>query len=166
MLRGRPYGSWREPRTPFRSIGEIYLGSEMFSDEDEAAKTIGKAAIGPDAVKIIENRRKVKGRLSELGKAELEKVVAVVKGLYPDTEVKVTWDRHCGCSMCPCSPGYRIKLRTGMSFVSNKDNRFNLFLETENGETTYRFFKPKHQFWGGYDNLYKLEKTFSNGKQD
>lgn len=162
----RSHHSWREPKTPFRSIGEIYLGSEMFSDEDEAAKTIGAPAIGPEAISIIENRRKVKGRLSDLGKEELDKVVATVKGFYPGSEVKVTWDRYCGCSMCPCSPGYRIKVKFERSFTSNEKNRFNLHVERQNGETKYTFFKPKDSYWIGYDNIQKLEEAFSNGSKD
>jgi hypothetical protein len=164
MLRGRPYGSWREPRTPFRSIGEIYLGSEMFSDEDEAAKTIGKAAIGPDAVNIIENRRKVKGRLSELGKAELEKVVAKVKRLFPDSEVKAAWDIHCGCSMCSCSPGYRIKVKAQRIHSSSNKSRFNLHIVSEEGKVKYTFFKPEDSWTIGYDNVEKLVKEFTDGQ--
>lgn len=162
----RSHYSWREPKTPFRSIGEIYLGSGMFSEDDEAAKTIGAPAIGPDALTIFENRRKVKGRLSDLGAQELHKVVSIVKEIYPDNEVKVTWDRHCGCSMCPCSPGYRIKVKFEKSFVSNGDNRFNLHVERQNEETKYTFFKPKDSYWIGYENVNELEKMFSNGKQD
>ena len=127
-MNSRSHRSWREPRIPFRSIGEIYLGSEMFSEDDEAAKTIGEAAVGQDAVKIIENRRKVKGRLSELGKAELEKVVAKVKRLFQDSEVKAAWDIHCGCSMCPCSPGYRIKVKAQRIHSSSDKSRFNLHI--------------------------------------
>lgn len=138
----------------------------MFSDDDEAAKTIGAPAIGPDALTIIENRRKVKGRLSDLGAQELHKVVSIVKEIYPDTEVKVTWDRHCGCSMCPCSPGYRIKVKSERSFVSNEKNRFSLHVENENGETKYTFFKPKDSYWIGYGNVEKMMEVFSDGKQD
>jgi hypothetical protein len=136
----------------------------MFSDEDEAAKTIGEAAVGPDFMKIIENRRKVKGRLSESGKAELEKVVAKVKGLFPDSEVKAAWDIHCGCSMCPCSPGYRIKVKMKNNFTSNDKSRFSLHIESEEGKAKYSFFKPKDSWQMGYDNVDKLEKEFNDGQ--
>lgn len=163
-MNSRSHRSWREPRIPFRSIGEIYLGSEMFSDEDEAAKTIGEAAVGPDAVKIIENRRKVKGRLSELGKAELEKVVAKVKRLFPDSEVKAAWDIHCGCSMCPCSPGYRIKVKAQRIHSSSDKSRFNLHIVSEEGKVKYTFFKPEDSWTIGYDNVEKLVKEFNDGQ--
>jgi len=25
---------------------------------------------------------------------------------------KIKWDRHCGCGMCPCSPGWRVTVNT------------------------------------------------------
>jgi hypothetical protein len=160
----RSHRSWREPSNPFRSIGEIYLGSEMFSEDDEAAKTIGEAAVGPDFMKIIENRRKVKGRLSDLGAQELHKVVDKVMAIFPDSEIKVSWDRFCGCSMCPCSPGYRIKMKMKNDFTSNDRNRFNLHVNIENGKPKYAFQKPKDSWQMGYDNVEKLEKEFSDGQ--
>lgn len=161
----RTHKSWREPKDPYRSIGEVYLGSEMFASDDEGAATIGKAAVGPDAEKIIENRRKVKGRLSELGAEHLRKVVEAVRSVFPESDVKVSWDRHCGCSMCPCSPGYRIRLRTEKSYSSNKTNRFNLHVETgKKGKVKYTFFKPKDSFWVGYEKMDELEKMFADGK--
>jgi len=158
----RSHYSWREPKTPFRSIGEIYLDSSMFSSDDEAAQTIGKSAIGQDMLKIIENRRKVKGRLNDFGAEQLKEVLEKVKELYPGDEIKVTWDRHCGCSMCPCSPGYRIKVKTDRGFTSNEKVRFSLHLTNENGKVNYTFFRPKDSYWVGYDKIEKLEKKFAN----
>lgn len=160
----RTHQSWREPKTPFRSVGEIYLDSDMFSSDDEGAKTIGKPIIGPDALEILENRRKVKGRLNDYGAQRLHEVVSMVKEVFPDEEVKVTWDRHCGCSMCPCSPGYRIKVRFAKGgFSSNEKNRFSLHLTTKENRVEYSFFKPKDGFWIGYDKVRRLQEIFSNG---
>ena len=30
--------------------------------------------------------------------------------------VDVAYDRNCGCSMCPCSPGYRVKVKDSKDF--------------------------------------------------
>ncbi len=136
----------------------------MFSPEDEAAQTIGKAPVGPDAIAIFENRRKVKGRLNDFGAEQLKKVVDTVRELYPGNEIKVTWDRFCGCSMCPCSPGYRIKVKTDRNYSSNGKNRFNLHLQDKGGKVEYTFFKPKDSYWIGYDKIEKLDKAFSVGK--
>lgn len=157
----RSHRSWREPKTPFRSIGEVYLDSSMFSSDDEAAQTIGKAAVGPDAMTIIENRRKVKGRLNDFGAEQLKKVVEKVKGFFPDSEVKVTWDRYCDCSMCPCSPGYRIKVKTDRNYSSNGKNRFSLHLEAKEGKLEYTFFRPKDSFWVGYQKIEEMEAAFA-----
>ena len=152
----------------FRSIGEVYLGSNsMFSEDDEAAKTIGQPALGENALQIIENRRKVKGRLSDKGAEELNKVVDKVKSVFPDAQVKVTWDRYCGCSMCPCSPGYRIKIDKESSMPSKDIYRFSLFVEeNKKGKTKYKFLKPKDSWVIGYDEVRKLENEFADGKEE
>lgn len=150
----------------FRSIGEVYLGSaSMFSEEDEAARTIGQPAIGENLLQIIENRRKVKGRLSDKGAEELKKVVDKVKSVFPDAQIKVTWDRYCGCSMCPCSPGYRIKIDKDTKMPSKDIYRFSLHVEENNGKTEYTFFKPKDSWVVGYDEVRKLENEFADGKE-
>ncbi len=154
-------------RNIMRSVGEIYFESKFFADDDPAAQTIGKAIIGPDAMTILENRRKIKGRLNDTGYAELQKVIQRVKEIYPDSEVKVTWDKYCGCSSCPCSPGYRIKIEKGrFTDVSTKRNRFSLFVErTENG-TRYNFINPKDSWLlGGNETLSLLKKQFSNEQE-
>jgi hypothetical protein len=161
-MNSRSHRSWREPKTPFRSIGEIYLDSNLFSSEDEGAKTIGAVAIGENALEIIGNRRKVKGLLNETGKSELQKVLDKVKELYPDSQVKAVWDKHCGCSMCPCSPGYRIKVKTDRNYASKGENRFNLYIVNDNGGTRYKFIKPEDSWWIGYENVDKLQKWFSD----
>lgn len=152
-------------RNPFRSIGEIYLDSSFFADEDEGAKTIGQVAIGENAVEILMNRRKVKGRLNDAGYAELKKAIDQVKKIYPDNEVKVTWDKYCGCSMCPCSPGYRIKVNAGMSMASNGKYRFSLHVSKEKGKVKYHFFRPKDSWNIGYDKAKEIESAFSHGQE-
>lgn len=161
----RSHRSWREPSTPFRSIGEVYLDSSMFSSDDEGAQTIGKAAVGPDFMQIIENRRKVKGRLNDFGAEQLKKVVEKVKELYPEDEVKVTWDRYCGCSMCPCSPGYRIKVKAKTHVSSSNNNRFSLHLSLKGKKIEYTFFKPKDSWNIGYDKVNQLQEAFSSEKK-
>ena len=138
------------------------MDSNLFSSEDEGAKTIGAAAIGQNALEIISNRRKVKGLLNEKGKSELQKVVDKVQELYPDHKVKAVWDRHCGCSMCPCSPGYRIKVNADRRYTSKDENRFNLHINSKDDGTKYKFYRPKDSFWIGYENVDKLQKAFSD----
>ena len=39
--------------------------------------------------------------------ADIKRFLADRYGLDADA-IRVRYDRHCGCSMCPCSPGYRV----------------------------------------------------------
>jgi len=145
----------------FNSIGEVYLNSDMFSSNDETNKTIGDPAIGPNAVEIINNRRKVKGRLTEEGTVELEKIIAKVKEAFPQNEVKAEWDIHCGCSMCPCSPGYRIKTDSISKAGSREEYRFNLWVKKNDTGIEYDFRKAKDNWLIGSEVDGKLQEVFS-----
>lgn len=136
-----------------KSIGEIYLDSSFFNDE--ASKTIGQPIVGEDALKILENRRNAKGRLTAEGQIHLNKILDEIKKIFKNNEVKAVWDKHCGCSMCPCSPGYRIKINREVR--SLEKYRFSLFIN-ENGE--YKFISPQYAFEIGYDNVKRLEEKF------
>jgi len=145
-------------KTKMVSIGEVYLDSDFFNDEDEGAKTIGQAIIGENAQEIFENRRKVKGLLTPLGKSKLDYVISEIKSIFNTNDVKAVWDKHCGCSMCPCSPGYRIKISEDVVRTSrSKDTtRFNLFIGTKGK----KYYSPKSSWEIGYESVDKLKKVF------
>ena len=136
-----------------KSIGDVYLDPSFFNDEE--SKTIGKPAMGPDLNLIIENRRKAKGRLTAEGQIHLNKILDEIKKIFKNNEVKAMWDRHCGCSMCPCSPGYRIKINREVR--SLEKYRFSLWVG-EDG--SYRFARPDYDFEIGSANLDKMEEVF------
>jgi hypothetical protein len=136
-----------------KSIGEIYFDSSFFNDE--ASKTMGQPIIGENALEILENRRNVKGRLTTEGQIHLNKILDEIKKIFKNDEVKAVWDRHCGCSMCPCSPGYRIKINREIRSMGKY--RFSLFIN-ENGD--YTFNSPQYAFEIGYHNVKKLEESF------
>lgn len=137
-----------------KSIGEIYFDSSFFSDE--ASKTIGKPLVGPDLIKIVENRRNAKGRLTSDGQVYLTKIIDDLKKVFVNDEIKVVWDKFCGCSMCPCSPGYRVKINREVR--SLEKYRFSLFVD-ENGSFTFK--PPVYAFEIGPHNVNELEKQFS-----
>ena len=89
-----------------KSIGELYFDNTFFSDEE--SKTIGQPLIGSDIETIVKNRRGAKGHLTPQGRIILDHIVTKLSRVL-GVKVKAVWDKHCGCSMCPCSPGYRIK---------------------------------------------------------
>lgn len=136
-----------------KSIGEVYLDPSFFNDE--ASKTIGQPAMGPDVDLIIQNRRKTKGRLTAEGQIQLNKIVDEIKKIYKNNEIKAMWDRHCGCSMYPCSPGYRIKVNREVR--SLEKYRFSLWVG-EDG--SYKFARPDYDFEIGSSNLDKMEEVF------
>ena len=136
-----------------KSIGDVYLDPSFFNDE--ASKTIGKPAMGPDFNLIIENRRKAKGRLTAEGQIHLNKILDEIKKIFKNNEVKAMWDRHCGCSMCPCSPGYRIKIDREVR--SLEKYRFSLYVG-EDG--SYKFIRPDFPFEIGGINVDKMEEVF------
>ncbi len=93
-------------------IGAIYIfGEQMFNDD--ASKTIGAPLIGPNMQQIAINRREAKGKLAEAGQAGYDKALAMLReyiGAKEELKLFVQWDIHCGCSMCPCSPGYKVSV--------------------------------------------------------
>ena len=83
-------------------IAEVYMNAKSFADE--ANKTIGAPAITEE---VILNRRKVTGRLTEIGEINKQKVIDYFKTNY-SIDVKLKWNVKCGCSSCPCSPGFDV----------------------------------------------------------
>lgn len=136
-----------------KSIGELYFDSSFFRDEE--SKTIGQPLIGPNIETLVKNRRGAKGHLTPVGREILEKISSQVSETLGGIKIKVVWDRHCGCSMCPCSPGYRIK--GDISFRSTDKTRFSIFVN-EDGKVD--FSKPQSSWELGYTEVNKLTETF------
>ena len=136
-----------------KSIGEIYFDRSYFTDP--ASKTIGEPIIGEKAFEILSNRRNAKGRLNSDGQVYLSKIIQELKHIFPDNEIKVVWDKYCGCSMCPCSPGYRVKIDRDVRSITKY--RFSLWID-ENGN--YQFRPPEYYFDIGLQNVEKLKNTF------
>lgn len=138
-----------------KSIGEVYFDSSFFIDE--ASKTIGQAIVGNSANLILSNRRHAQGRLSAEGQIILSKILEEIENLLPEIKVKAIWERYCGCSMCPCSPGYRIKIDKDIR--STEKYRFSLHIKKD-GSMSFR--RPEFTYEIGHENVIQLEKTFNN----
>lgn len=37
----------------------------------------------------------------------------LIKRGFIDKDTKMTWDRFAGCTMCPCSPGFKTNVKLG-----------------------------------------------------
>jgi hypothetical protein len=83
---------------------------------------------------------------------QIESKISEVVGV----RIKMVWDKHCGCSMCPCSPGYRIK--GDIPFRSTEHTRFSISV-TKDG--SFIFFQPKYTYELGYKDVETLTKIFS-----
>lgn len=124
-----------------KKIGVLYMDGTFFNDE--AAKTMGMPAI---AGVVIKNRRAVTGKLTEAGKAWKKKVVAWFMKHY-GVEVKLRWSRYAGCSMCPCSPGFKIMVDVNNIFGP---------LKLRQWSSTYkkvRTYENEHNIWINSNNL-------------
>lgn len=91
-------------------IGSIYLHGDQWYAGD-AEKTIGQPLIGANAQKIAENRYAVTGKLTPDGEDALLRATEAFRDLIkadPRIKLVVKWDIHCGCTMCPCSPGFKV----------------------------------------------------------
>lgn len=79
-------------------------------DANPAVKTMGKPATGPNMVDIIANRRRLskQPKLSPKGELFLKKVRGWFFRKFNGLKIDFKWDIKCGCTMCPCSPGFKI----------------------------------------------------------
>jgi hypothetical protein len=113
-----------------RKIGGVFFFGDGYY-EGEAEKTIGEPIVGPDMEKRVQNRRNVKGKLTPKGQKFLEGVKEHFKTMY-GLDVKFVWCVYCGCSMCPCSPGYNIKTVSNIELPRLKeDDRFDVYVEDD-----------------------------------
>ena len=133
-----------------KSMGEIYFDSSFFTDD--ASKTIGLPAVGPDTLQILTNRRNAKGKLNQQGQSILKNILEKIQSVYEGFEISVSWDKNCGCSLCPCSPGFRVKINRDIK--SNQNHRFTINV---NEEGKIDFKEPTYLFEVGIQNIAKLK---------
>jgi len=111
-------------------IGEFYPENQHY--QSEANQTIGQAGITDNT---IMNRRNVTNQLTEDGNLFIEKVKQFFKSVY-DLDVKLTFSKYCGCSTCPCSPGFKIYAiinKIDNKKIKSEENcRFKIFYDNKN----------------------------------
>jgi hypothetical protein len=123
-----------------KRIAELYLRGDAFADE--ANQTIGKPALTDE---VINNRRRVTSRLTDVGREQLAKVADYFAKNY-GVEVKFKWNIHCGCNMCPCSPGFDVLVNCkGYRLQMRDENRANIWFK-EDGKMDFREPEMKYRF--------------------
>jgi hypothetical protein len=87
-------------------IGQLYLDASFFEDQETAAaiNNVG------DVEGMIAARRRTQGKLTVAGKAQLFKLIDRLNAGLVGWPLKAKFSRNCGCSMCPCSPGFDIRI--------------------------------------------------------
>lgn len=91
-----------QKRTMSHRIAEVY-GAEPTSRPgmgDIAADFAWRRSCGPTKDKAFREE------LRQL----VEETIAREFPAFAGVPIKIRWDRHCGCRMCPCSPGYVVDL--------------------------------------------------------
>lgn len=108
-------------------IGSLFLESKHFVDD--ANKTIGRVALSSD---VIIARRNVTAKVNDEGQKLKDLTVSYFKAKY-GVNVKLLWDRFCGCTMCPCSPGFKIVAAVEEDYILPKRmteaDRFDVFIK-------------------------------------
>ncbi len=85
-------------------IGSLYIDNSFF--QNEANKTIGKPGL---SMEVFENRRNVTNKVNSEGKKAMTEAKEKIQKMVGDTgKVFFKWSISCGCTMCPCSPGYKV----------------------------------------------------------
>ena len=122
-------------------ICELYPDNSMY--QDDANQTIGKPIFD---YQTIANRRNVSNKLNPDGKQFIEKVKQYFRDNF-NIEVKASFSKHCGCSMCPCSPGFKIicESDTLSPIKSRNDFRMKIW-GNEKGDLDIRYPKNDELF--------------------
>ena len=112
-------------------IGTLYLSTEHFTDD--ANQTIGKPSIGPNMGELIQNRRNVTNHVNFEGSVAKLKVAEYFLNTY-GIQVKFQWSISAGCTMCPCSPGFKIIAEVSMQYNSRirEKERFDVWVRKDN----------------------------------
>lgn len=109
------------------TVAKLYLGAEYFIDE--ANKTIGAPALSDE---VIMNRRNATEKVNDKGRAAKNEVKQYFKEKF-NIDVRFKWDIKCGCSMCPCSPGFRVYAKHDsvlyIGYIKRGSYAFNIYTD-------------------------------------
>ena len=146
-------------------IAECYPTSDMY--DEEAGKTVGQVAT---SLEVIQNRRLVQGRLTPQGKDAVLKVMELLQPLFgPTVKLTAKFDRYCGCSMCPCSPGVKIFAEFSVQHAdsdyerSKEDNRMNIHLNDDVNDPFYCVRFRRHGMIRNIQNTVVKNEVLSKG---
>lgn len=88
-----------------------FLGAKVFAKSN--TDSIIDAAFDKSGAQHVAFKSKAWSRLSSKGAKLVASAIRTHYGL-PAADVSIAFSHHCGCSMCPCSPGYNVRARNEM----------------------------------------------------
>lgn len=123
-------------------VGELFF-DEMFY-ADEANKTVCQPGLTSE---VLMNRRNVTDKLTEEGKKMLERVKKeLTEELVSGVKVSFVFSKYCGCSMCPCSPGFKVIVNYPVDIKvgrSTDESRFHVWVDKD----TMEFRQPSKVYY-------------------
>ncbi len=119
-------------------IGNLFLNPEHFVDKEN--KTIGKPAFDET---ILSNRKNATNKVTEAGE-KLKKEVADYFKKEFNIDVYFKWNILCGCSACPCSPGFDVMVNSDIAIRKMTEAKRFTFFVKDDGSLDIR--KPKDLF--------------------
>lgn len=94
-------------------IEKVEVRTEFYYDRaEELYRRNHKVYVFPEGETLMENLQNRHNRPYKVYKKEvLPKVMEVLRDSDPEAyaalkDAKFGWRKYCGCSMCPCSPGF------------------------------------------------------------
>ncbi len=99
------------PKSNTMKIKSFSIQKE-YNRTNEPHKYKNKMYIYPSGETLLENLENRRSRPYQVYKKEvIPMVMEQLKKKYPDfyeelKDTKWSWNQKCGCSMCPCSPGF------------------------------------------------------------
>jgi hypothetical protein len=113
---------------------------------DEANQTIGQPLT---SMTVLQNRRNVSKKLNAKGNKVLQRVIDHFEKKFKGIgDVKVEFSSYCGCSMCPCSPGFKVfvELYIAVSYEKMTENDRYFITNGFNDRPFLRCHQPRWTF--------------------
>lgn len=113
-------------KTSTTKVGELYLAGKFFVGEAQSEMEKGM-------LNHLVARRFAESKVTFAGEVQKRKIVEMFKSKY-GLNVSLKWNKYCGCSMCPCSPGFEViaHLPGKPYFKMRDDDRLPVWVE-DNG---------------------------------
>lgn len=126
-------------------IGNFFPDSKMYNEE--AGETVGDALLNG---RVANNRYSLKGVMNKHGVTGVKMVERMIRTRV-GLDAKLYFSRKAGCSSCPCSPGFMIKVEVPKNKVEDVRGLFGKWTVLTRYSNGRGQFGPREvgiQLWG------------------